>query len=105
MGKNESGWDHIPLLKNDEARRFEMTIDGHLSKIDFIQSKDRIFLTHTEVAPELEGRGVGSSLVRRTLDQIREAQLQLAPLCPFVAAYIKRHPEYQDILAPGYRVS
>lgn len=87
--------------------RFELNIDGHIAFTDFIRAKgDKIFLTHTEVPKDLEGQGVGSALVSKVLDYIRSNNLKLAPLCPFVAAYIKRHPEtVKGLLADGYSVT
>lgn len=58
-----------------------------------------ITFTHTEVDPAFEGQGVGSVLVRGALDDVRARGLGVRPLCPFVRAYIKRHREYQDLLA------
>ena len=52
----------------------------------------------------LEGKGVGSTIVSKTLNYIKEKGYTLAPLCPFVAAYLKRHPEWKEILAKGYNV-
>lgn len=86
--------------------RFELNVNGQVAFIDFIEAKEsKIFLTHTEVPKSLEGEGVGSALVSKVLDYIRTNNLQLAPLCPFVASYIKRHPEEVDgLLAKGYSV-
>lgn len=58
-----------------------------------------IVLVHTEVAPAVEGRGVGSRLVSAALDDIRARGLRLVPICPFVRAYLGRHPEHGDLLA------
>jgi uncharacterized protein len=58
-----------------------------------------IVLVHTEVAPVAKGRGLGSRLVTAALDDIRARGLRLVPICPFVRAYLGRHPEYGDLLA------
>ena len=63
----------------------------------------RIALIHTEVDEALEGRGLGSRLVTAALDDARDQGLEVVPLCPFVASFIDRHPEYQDIVAADYR--
>ena len=55
-------------------------------------------LVHTDVDPRWEGKGVGSELVRGALDDLRARGLKVRPLCPFVAAYIRRHPEYNDLV-------
>ena len=57
----------------------------------------RIALIHTEVPPELEGQGIGSQLVAGALDDIRRRGLTIAPICPFVAEYLRDHPEYADL--------
>jgi predicted GNAT family acetyltransferase len=57
-----------------------------------------ITFTHTEVPPELNGRGIGSTLVRGALEQVRFRGLKVVPKCPFVAAYMGKHPEFNDLL-------
>lgn len=59
---------------------------------------DRITFTHTVVEPEHEGGGVGSALARTALDGARSAGLRVVPQCPFVAAWIRRHPDYADLV-------
>lgn len=59
---------------------------------------DRITFTHTVVEPEHEGEGVGSALARAALDGVRSAGLRVVPQCPFVAAWIRRHPDYADLV-------
>ena len=97
-----------PLINNDAGtkKKFELHIEDQVAYIDYIINKQNvIYLTHTEVPSSLEGNGVGSALVSKTLDFIRESNLKMAPLCPFVAAYLKRHPEKAEgILAPGFSV-
>jgi len=78
--------------------RFEMEVDGHVAFILYRMQGDVIELVHTEVPPELAGRGVGTRLVRAVLDEIRARDAKLHPLCPFVDAYIARHPDYADLV-------
>ncbi|ESU29533.1 hypothetical protein FLJC2902T_09400 [Flavobacterium limnosediminis JC2902] len=90
---------------NEEKECFELEVDGHIAFTEYkITKQNIIFLTHSEVPKVLEGKGVGSALALKTLQWIKEKGYPLAPLCPFVAAYIKRHPEWKEILAPGYNV-
>ncbi|MEK6153571.1 GNAT family N-acetyltransferase [Flavobacteriaceae bacterium 3-367] len=102
-------WKEQELINNDTdaKKRFELKHDGDTAFIDYMISKQGIiYLTHTEVPPQWEGKGVGSALISKTLDFITETQLKMAPLCPFVAAFLKRHPERAvGILAPGYSVA
>lgn len=93
------------LVQNTEKNRFELEVEGKTSIIEYILNNENImFLTHTEVPNSLEGKGVGSSLVHKTLEFLKENKYKLAPLCPFVAAYLKRHPEWKSLLANGYNI-
>jgi len=74
--------------------------DSHTAFIEYKIMGGKIFLTHTEVPKELEGKGIGSAIVKLALENIKARELKLVPLCPFVAAYIKRHMEWSRILAP-----
>jgi len=94
----------VDLTDNSEKKRFEAEVDGQWAFIDYIRTTDKIYLTHTEVPNALEGKGVGSALVAETLDRIKDANLKLMPLCPFVANYVKKHSEYKELLAEGYNV-
>jgi predicted GNAT family acetyltransferase len=85
-------------MDNTEARRYEFKINGFVPRVEYIKTKDKIFLTHTEVPGELEGKGVGFTLVDAVLKEVERLQLPMVPLCPFVAAYIKRHPEWKGLL-------
>ncbi len=93
-----------PLIDNAENKRYEMHVGDFLAKIDYIKTRTKIFLTHTEVPVELEGQGIGSQLVRKALTDIKEKDLILVPLCPFVATYIKNHPEWKSLVLKGINV-
>lgn len=94
-------FENITLHDNKAASRFEMKFENHLSLIEYEIRADVIALLHTEVDPALEGRGAGTAIVEKTLLKIEKDGLQLLPLCPFVAAYIKRHPEWERIVVKG----
>ena len=87
------------LIHNSFAHRFEMPVDGDIAFVTYRRGDGVITLNHAEVPRELEGRGVGSKLVRATLDQVRSEGLKVVPRCSFVAAFITRNAEYQDLLA------
>ena len=95
--------EHI-LSENKEKKRFEANIEGKTAIIEYIRTKDKMYLTHTEVPKELEGKGIASEMVKEVLKRIEEEGVKLVPLCPFVAGYIKKHPEYKTLLAEGYHV-
>jgi uncharacterized protein len=82
-----------------DHHRFFTEIDGRLAYTHYMLKPGVITFTHTEVAPELEGRGIASSLARAGLDYARTAGLKVVAMCPFVAAFIRGHPAYQDLLA------
>ena len=82
---------------NAEKRRFEIEIDGHLALADYRISDGVMELYHTESPPALAGRGVASQLIRTALLSARAQGLKVRPTCSFVAAYLKRHPEFADL--------
>ena len=84
---------------NPAASRFEMASGGAVAFVEYRRAGDRIALLHTEVPEALSGQGVGSKLVRGTLDAVRAEGLKVVPRCEFVAAYVERHPEYRDMVA------
>jgi predicted GNAT family acetyltransferase len=61
---------------------------------------DGVLLPHAEVRPEFNGQGIGSALAKGALDDIRRQGLQAVPLCPFIVDFVRRHPEYNDMVAP-----
>jgi len=90
------------LVLNEEKKRFELEFEGKIAFIEYILTNENImFLTHTEVPIALEGKGVGSAIVSKTLEYIKEKGYTLAPLCPFVGIYLKRHQEWKSFLAKG----
>lgn len=92
------------LTDNKEANQYEFHIDGFTPKIEYIKAKNQIYLTHTEVPKELEGKGVGTVLVKQVLEDIEQQNLTLVPLCPFVAMYLKRHPEWKKLVLKGINI-
>jgi predicted GNAT family acetyltransferase len=81
--------------------RYELLVDGDVAgELQYRRTRDAIALVHTEVSPALEGRGLGAHLVAGALDDIRARSLRVTPICPFVRSYIRRHPEYSDLVVP-----
>jgi predicted GNAT family acetyltransferase len=83
---------------NSAFHRFELETDGPTAYAYYQIAPGVITLTHTEVPPALGGRGVGSALVRGVLEAVRARGLKVVPKCPFVAAFMGRHPEFNDLL-------
>jgi uncharacterized protein len=86
------------VINNKAHRRYELEVEGHLAATYYTLDGDVITFVHTEVPPELGGKGVGSKLVKGALDQVRAAGLKVIAQCPFVKAWIEKHPDYQDLL-------
>lgn len=84
-------------------RRYEVELDGHTAFLQYRQMGASFVITHTEVPPEFEGKGIGGALVRTVLDDVRDQGLVVVPLCPFVRSYIRKHPEYLDLVGFGER--
>ena len=95
-------FEHIPLIKNEDKKRFEIEVNGHFAFIDYRESSHQISLIHTEAEPELAGTGAASAVVEKTLQYIKESGKKLLPFCPYVFAYIKKHPEWKAIVHEGF---
>jgi predicted GNAT family acetyltransferase len=87
----------IEIKHKPEQDQFEVQLGDQAGVLQYQILGNRMLITHTEVPPAFEGRGIGSALARAGLDYARERGLEVVPLCSFIAAYIKRHPEYQGI--------
>lgn len=96
-------FETIPLVKNEENHRFEITFENHKAFIDFKERPGKITLIHTEVEPELEGKGAATAVIEKTLAYIEDNNYKLVPLCPLVFAYIKRHPEWKRIVDENFK--
>jgi predicted GNAT family acetyltransferase len=89
-----------------EVRRraddYEITVDGqHAGLAAFEERPGVVVFTHTEIDDAFEGKGLGSTLARAALDDVRARGLKVLPHCPFIRSWIERHPDYQDLLAGG----
>jgi predicted GNAT family acetyltransferase len=94
----------FPIRDNPQEQRFEIDLgDGTLAIAEYRLRPGLILFTHTKVPPAHEGQGIGSALIRFALNRARQRGLKVVPICPFFAAYVKRHAEEQDLVAPSYR--
>jgi predicted GNAT family acetyltransferase len=95
------GGDRIEIRDHPERSRYEAHLGGALAGFSAYRMRgnpaDIVVFTHTEVDPAYEGEGVGSALAKAALDDVRRRGLGLVAMCPFVSAYIRRHPEYADL--------
>ena len=86
-------------VRNNEAEnQFELDVEGQLAVSQYRRRNGTIVFTHTEVPMELEGQGIGNELAKAALDYARSEELRVVPRCRFIAAFIERHPEYQDLV-------
>jgi len=86
------------VVNNTAKQRYELAVDGHIAATYYRITGGLITFVHTEVPPELGGKGIGSRLIRGALDQVRAGGLKVIAQCPFVKAYIEKHPDYADLL-------
>ena len=92
-------YDDIELVNNEAIHNFELVVDGHRAFIDYKTKDNKIYLIHTEVPVELEGRGVAAAIVEKALTYIEQKGLKLVPLCAYVQFFLKRHPAWTRLLA------
>jgi len=86
------------VVHNTDKNRFELNQDGHTAVLDYMLAGSTITFTHTGVPPAIEGRGLGSKLVKAGLEYARSQELKVRTTCWFVGKYLRRHPEYQDLM-------
>jgi len=83
----------IKVDNNVHASRFEVLVNGGLAVLDYRIAGGTIFLLHVEVPASEQGRGIASRLTKTALEFSRDRGLKVVPRCPFIAAYMRRHPE------------
>ena len=86
------------IVNNKPKHRYELAVDGHIAATYYTLADGVITFVHTEVPPELGGKGIGSQLIKGALDQVRSEGLKVIAQCPFVKGYIDKHPDYADLL-------
>lgn len=91
--------DERKFLNNKERKRYELHTDGSVAFADYLVNKEGVvYMTHTEVPVALEGRGIASELIEKSLRDIESGGGKVFPICPFVTAYIRKHPEWQSLV-------
>jgi predicted GNAT family acetyltransferase len=94
----------ITVADNPDEARYEIRSDGELAGFVTYRSRPGLIeLVHTEIDEEFEGRGLGSQLISFALEDARERSLAVLPFCPFVNDYMKRHPQYVELVPQGRR--
>jgi predicted GNAT family acetyltransferase len=92
-------YDDIELINNEAIHNFELFVDGQRAFIDYKTKDDKIYLIHTEVPKELQGQGVAEALVEKAFEYIEKHKLTLVPLCSYVQVFLRKHPEWDRLLA------
>ena len=88
--------DSVEVYVNYEANRIEARVEEYLCLIDFIPAGRVLVFTHTEVPPVLGGNGIAGQMTRAALAYAKDNQVKVVPLCPYMSAYLRRHPEHQN---------
>ncbi|UUR07466.1 GNAT family N-acetyltransferase [Sphingomonas glaciei] len=89
----------MDVIRNEDEQRFEIHLDdGAIGFADYRLGQGKVTFPHTVVPPHHEGQGIGSAIAKASLDWARAEGLQVIPACSFYANYLKRHPEYHDLL-------
>ena len=96
---SDAGERQVDIRDEPEEQAYVIEVDGaRAGKAEYRTMEGRRVFTHTEVDGEYSGLGLATRLVRFALDDMQSQQTRIVPLCPFFAAYIKRHPEFDDIV-------
>ncbi|SIT83200.1 GNAT family N-acetyltransferase [Pontibacter indicus] len=88
----------IEVKDNPAQNRFETTVEGHTAVIEYKLKPGVMTVLHTEVPKEMEGQGIAGAMTRYALEHIAANKLELVPLCPYMRAFLKKHPEYQHLV-------
>jgi hypothetical protein len=91
----------LDVVHNPAAGRFEAVVEGQLCRADYRLQDGVMRMHHTEVPNRLEGKGIAGRIVAAALEHARQNGLKVMPACGFVRAYMRRHPDTHDLLAPG----
>jgi uncharacterized protein len=89
--------DNLEIVHNPAENRFETWIDGRLAKLDYTEDGNTIVMTHVGVPQEFRGHGVAGRITQAGLEYAKTKSLRVLPICPYVAAYIRRNPQYAEL--------
>ena len=103
--QSKSTHETIIIRDNPEAGQFEAHIGSDIAVAEYALMGNTIMFTHTEVPKHLEGRGIGSQLVREALESVKQRGMTVIPICAFVAAFIRKNPEYVDLVNFAHRTA
>ena len=88
------------VIHNEVNHRFEVQLgSGAYAQLAYMRKNDAFVLTHTEVPPQWEGRGIAAELTRVALEYARQHRLSVVPSCPYAQYYLEQHTEYQSLVS------
>ena len=89
--------EELEITNNESESCFEVSVNGLLSKLAYIQDKDTFVITHVGVHPDLRGHGVAGKLTQASLEFAKAKSLRVIPMCSYASAYIRRNPQYAEL--------
>jgi uncharacterized protein len=93
-----AGADELRVVDEPAGQRYAARLGGQVvGYTEYRRVRGRLIFIHTEVDPAMEGKGVGGALAKAALDDVRAQGLTFSVKCPFIASWLRRHPEYDDI--------
>ncbi len=87
----------VEVTRNEKEHTFEIWIDGHLSKLDYMQDGNNFVIEHVGVDPEFRGQGVAGKIMEAALEYARQNSLRVIPMCSYAVYYIRENPQYSDL--------
>jgi len=94
----------ITVRRNTQAHRYELRVDDALAGFaEYNELSTRVVFTHTEILPAFQGQGYSAVLIQRALEDVRALGKHVVPVCPAVAAFLRKHPEFHDLLTAETR--
>ena len=92
------------ITDNIKEQRFEMPVGDQLAFIVYRWEHGKLALMHTEVPEEAEGKGIASELAKLVFEKAKQDQRKILVYCPFISTYLKRHPEYKELVEKDYNI-
>lgn len=89
--------NQLEVSNNPEEKRFEVLLDDKIAMVEYMIAGQNIIFTHTEVPPEFEGLGIAGKMAYVALEYAKAKGYKVQALCPYIASYVAKHPEYQSI--------
>lgn len=89
--------ENLKVVHNPEQNRFEVELEGQIAKLDYLVDGDSIIMTHVGVPYEFRGHGVAGVITKAGLEYAKAKSLRVIPMCSYVAAYIRRNPQYAEL--------